>query len=317
MFLHVSVHHSVCPHLGGVTPVRSKWVGGRPVYPSQVQLGYPTSGTPIRPGRGYPPARWGYPCWGGPHLGYPLHWTWLGVPLLGVLHLGYPHQTWLGVPHLRYLPCQTWSGHTPARGTHLGTPHWTWLGGTLPRVCPCQTWLEVPLPGRYPTSGIPHQTWLEVHHLGYPHQTWLGGPTLGNPLSDLAGGYSCQERYPCWETPPQVPPIGPGWGVLHLRYPPPCQTWPGGTPARGEGTPPLVEYLIRRGRYASCVHAGGLSCCLCIYINPMTATKQPIIIVPGENWYSPDYGLGEYHIPDQSVAVADEFFVFTSVAHCN
>ena len=44
----------------------------------------------------------------------------------------------------------------------------------------------------------------------------------------------------------------------------PHRTWPGGgfTPTGGTltgGTPPQ-QYLIRRGRYASCIHAGGLSC---------------------------------------------------------
>ena len=46
----------------------------------------------------------------------------------------------------------------------------------------------------------------------------------------------------------------------------PGQDQMGGTPARSRwGTPPStgqqMEYLIHRSRYASCVHAGGLSCC--------------------------------------------------------
>ena len=71
---------------------------------------------------------------------------------------------------------------------------------------------------------------MGVPHLRSPHQTWLGGT--------LTRG-----------TPPQVPPIRPGWGVPlldlawgypkgvpHLRYP--HQTWPG-VPQQG-GTSPCV-----------------------------------------------------------------------------
>ena len=192
---------------------------------------------------------------------------------------------------------------------------------------------EVPLPGGgYPTLGTTRQTWPGGCSL-------LGGyPTLGTPLSDLARGVppawgyapirpsqgGTPVGYPLLDlaggvplpggTPSQVhPPVGPGQGVPHLRYPhpsdlargyplwgdptlgTPCQTWPGGTPGQGicprqtwpggypcGGTPPWVppctclgwiplpgggphfgkqmEYLICRGRYASCVHAGGLSC---------------------------------------------------------
>ena len=38
----------------------------------------------------------------------------------------------------------------------------------------------------------------------------------------------------------------------------PVQRW--GTPSQGWGQ--QMEYLIRRERYASCIHAGGLSCFL-------------------------------------------------------
>ena len=67
-------------------------------------------------------------------------------------------------------------------------------------------------------------------------------------------------RYP---TPlPQWTWLGctPYWGVPHLRYPPPPpQSDMAGVPHYGK----QVGYLKRRGRYASCVHAGGLSCLLC------------------------------------------------------
>ena len=70
-------------------------------------------------------------------------------------------------------------------------------------------------------------------------------------------------RYP-WQggTPPWVPPPSDlDRGVLLPGVPhfgkSPCLTW------RGGGLPHLrqeMEYLIRRCRYASCIHAGGLSC---------------------------------------------------------
>ena len=98
---------------------------------------------------------------------------------------------------------------------------------------------------------------LSVHISGggYPSQVW-GGP---HPRSGQ-GGY---------------PIPGLGWGGT------PSQVWTGGTPQTwdrvppdlGQGTlrtwdgvpPPTWNiastwHLLRGGRYASCVHAGGLSC---------------------------------------------------------
>ena len=166
MFWHVSVHQSVCPHLGG-TPARYRWgvgVSQPGGYPCQgiPHLGYPTCRTwpgwypcqggtppqvtpPVGPGRGgtparrgshlrYPPVRpaQGYPCWGVPHLGYPLSDLARRYPYWGVLHLRYPpHWTWL------------------VGGTPVGVPH---LGPPLPS----QTW-----PGGTPARGgrVPHLGW--------------------------------------------------------------------------------------------------------------------------------------------------------------
>ena len=193
MFWHVSVHKSVCPHLGG--------------YPGQVQTGAtPPWVPPIRPGGGVLLSK------GKPTSGIP-HQTWLGVPLLegGTLAGGYPT---LGTP------CQTWPGEYP------------YQGGTPPQDPPGRTWPEG-TPARGTPPLVPLSDLAGVPHLGYPCQTWLGGapaggyPTLGTPPpSDLAGGYPCQG---------------------------------------GGGTPPRVEYLIRHGRYASCVYAGELSCCNIVF----------------------------------------------------
>ena len=136
-------------------------------------------------------------------------------------------------------------GVTPARSrsSQGGSPA---RGGTPPWVPPVR-------PGGYSYQGVPH--------LRYPPSDLGRGVP---PQSDLGRGYTMLRGYP------------PGRGVPHLRwYPPsggtPPQTWLGGTPTRvcppldlaGGGVPHFwkqMEYLIRRGRYASCVHAAGLSC---------------------------------------------------------
>ena len=77
-------------------------------------------------------------------------------------------------------------------------------------------------------------------------------------LSTPRGG-----RYPSQVQPREGTPSR---GVPYLRSPPPRWTWPGGYPCWGEGVPNFgkqMVYLIRRGRYASCIHAGGLSCFKC------------------------------------------------------
>ena len=79
--------------------------------------------------------------------------------------------------------------------------------------------------GGVPTLGTPSQTWLG----GIPHPCWWGTPAR----SDRGGGTPWQ-----------------GWGTPH----PPKEEYP--LPRTGQ----QMEYLIRRGRCASCVHAGGLSC---------------------------------------------------------
>ena len=68
-----------------------------------------------------------------------------------------------------------------------------------PSVCPHLGGVPQPGPaggGGTPTGGVPN------------HQTWPGGG------GTLMGG-----------TPPQVPPVRPGWGVPHLGYPPVRPGW--------------------------------------------------------------------------------------------
>ena len=112
---------------------------------------------------------------------------------------------------------------------------WGSRGGTLPgpagegyRVWEGEPWWGGTLAGGYPPGG------------GYPGRGYPGGGTLPE-------GVPCQ-GVPWWGYPPRggYPAGGvPCWGV-------PC--W-GGTQL-GQHR----EYLLHGGRYASCVHAGGLSC---------------------------------------------------------
>ena len=78
------------------------------------------------------------------------------------------------------------------------------------------------------------------HLGGYPVQVQIGA---GVPQPHQAGGGGYQR----WGTPQPGQDIGyPRWGT----------PWQDGVPGGGQ----QMKYLIRRGRYASCVHAGGLSC---------------------------------------------------------
>ena len=166
-----------------------------------------------------------------------------------------------GVPHLRI------SGLV-ARG---GTPSQVWPGG---EGAPSPRSGGVPHPRSGP-GGTPSQVWGVPHLRGTPSdQVWMGYPPrpgMGYPLDLGWGTLWTWDRVPpqTWD---QVPP-GPGTGYPlpspGTRYPPrpgtgyPPRPGTGYPPGPGTGYPPQhsEEHLIRDGRYASCVHAGGLSCC--------------------------------------------------------
>ena len=120
--------------------------------------------------------------------------------------------------------------------------------------------------GRHPIPGYPPHlaggTPSQIQVGGYPIlDPGRGVPAQGTPLPGMGA--------PAWGTPPHLaggtpclgyPPLLPGRGAPAQGTPPP--TWQG-VPA--QGTPPPQQeqhsvYLLRGGRYASCVHAGGLSC---------------------------------------------------------
>ena len=100
----------------------------------------------------------------------------------------------------------------------------------------------------------------------------LPGPAGGGTLPGPAGGgVPWPGGYPGG-----VPWPGgyPDWGGV---------PWPGGYPGRGGtlagGGTQLAqhrEYLLHGGRYASCVHAGGLSC-LCLQLNHSWLTVKKIV----------------------------------------
>ena len=74
---------------------------------------------------------------------------------------------------------------------------------------------------------------------GYPGGGTLPGGYLGR-RGTLAAGYPAGE-YPAGGVPSHgTPPARSGWGGTQLGQ--------------------HKEYLLHGGRYASCVHAGGLSC---------------------------------------------------------
>ena len=125
-------------------------------------------------------------------------------------------------------------GYLPWLGsTYLGQGVPTLARGYLP-------WLGVPtLAGRGTYLG--HRGTC----LGWGYPPWPGGylPWLGVPTLAGRGTY-----------------LGQGGTYLGWEW---YLPWPGGT-YLGQGYPLLPgqhrEYLLCSGRYASCVHAGGLSC---------------------------------------------------------
>ena len=257
-----TVFTGVCLSTGGVPGPprgvpRSRYPPGG--YPGQVPPpprgggggGGGGPGTP-RGGSGYPPLGGvpgpGYPPWGGTRVRYPPG----GYPGLGTPPGGGGPGTPPGrVPRSGYPPGG--SGYPPG-----------WGG----------TWVRYTPRGGVPRSGYP------PGGSGYPP----GGGVPGSGTPPGEGG-----------TQVQVPPPGgvpgsgtpPGRGVPRSGYPPGgtrVRYPPGGVP--GSGTPPGVprsgypprggyltrvgqqkEYSLHGGRYASCVHAGGLSCVLLSLFN--------------------------------------------------
>ena len=125
-----------------------------------------------------------------------------------------------------------------------------------------------PPPGGYRGLGTPPRG---VPRSGYPPwggtEVWVpprGGtqvrvppPQGGTQVRYPPGGYQVRG------TEVQVPPP-PGGGGTEVRVPPRGGTPSPGTPRGGTRVGQQKEYSLHGGRYASCVHAGGLSCLLFI-----------------------------------------------------
>ena len=142
-------------------------------------------------------------------------------------------------------------GGTPVRSRGWGVPHpRSGCGGTPSQVWPVG-W-GVPIPGL--AGGVPHP---RSRGRGYPIPG-LDGGYPGYPPTRSGQGTPLTRSE--WGTPPDL-----GWG--------PPWTWDGVPPSSDLGWGTLLdlgwgtlldlghsEHLLRGGRYASCVHAGGLPC---------------------------------------------------------
>ena len=127
-------------------------------------------------------------------------------------------------------------------------------------------------------------------YLGYPGQVRTGVEgtwATPRPGQDRGGGYLGYPQARSGQGVPRVPPgARSGWEGTHdtpprpgqdggyLRYPP-SQVRMGGYPGTGQH----MEYLISGGQYASCIHAGGLSCLVCLFIMPSSGTYLILYLV--------------------------------------
>ena len=205
----------------------------------------------------------------GTGWGTPLCQDWMKYPLLGldggtsiVTGWGTPIGTGWVPPCVRTgwsTLCSDWMGVFPLwldgvphpADSDWGVPHLVDVGDTL--GYPIRTgW------GTSPSGldGVP----LCWDRMGIPPSGLVVYPPIGTgwdiPCWDWMGVHP-----PCWDWMGLLP-IGTGWGTLLSgldgvpQFPP---FWlDGGSPPHQE-TKQQSEHLLRNGRYASCVHAGGLS----------------------------------------------------------
>ena len=141
----------------------------------------------------------------------------------------------------------SWGGGVPCRGV----PCHVQLGGYPARSSQRGALLGGTLLGGYPVRGVPYQG----------ISCW-GVTLLGHTLP----GHTLPGRYPAMAV--------PCWGGTQVgMVPPPTRSGPGGTQL-GQHR----EFLLHGGRYASCVHAGGLSCCNILNTH-WTNIKSPLNIL--------------------------------------
>ena len=164
---------------------------------------------------------------------------------------GYPSQVWMvgGVPQ----PGLDGGGGTPVRsGWYGGYPSQVWMVRYPAR----SWWWGVPQPGldgwEVPQPGLDGG--------GYPSQVWMVGGTWSTLPSQvwMVGGVPSVPPWPGLDGArvPRVPPSP--WLDGYSPHPPPHHDWMGYPPPPHQHS----KHLLRSRRYASCVHAGGLSCIL-------------------------------------------------------
>ena len=146
------------------------------------------------------------------------------------------------------------------------------------------------IPGGVPISHNALQHYPEFHGT----DTWGGGTWPGPARGYPAWGVPCRGvpclvgvlclggcpagGYPARGYPHRVPPARSGWGVpcqggTQVGYPP-SQVRRGGTQLGQQ-----KEYSLHGGRYASCVHAEGLSCLL--YVKELKRVYNALPICSG------------------------------------
>ena len=167
---------------------------------------------------------------------------------------GTPSQVWLGGGGT---PSQVWQGGYSIPGLAGGVPH-PKSGWGYP-ISGLDTSWDTPLPWTW--DGVPPGPGM-----GYPPRPGTGYPPTwdGVPAPRPGTGYPLG-----WGTPQtwnRAPPPDMGWGT------PPDLRW--GTPL--PQTDQHSEHLLHGGRYASCVHAGGLSC-FQLFLPTHPFTTPPLI----------------------------------------
>ena len=104
-------------------------------------------------------------------------------------------------------------------------------------------------------GSTPSQVWRG----GYPSQVWMGGYPIPGLDRGVPHAGVPPIQVPGQDGVPGVPPPNTKMG-----YPPSAGWDTPPPPGQDRGVPQLEQhgvYLLRGGRYASHVHAGGLSCC--------------------------------------------------------
>ena len=185
---------------------------------------------------------------GGGTLSQVWHW---GYPIPGLMVGGgvpYPRSDGGGYPIPGLMvgwstPSQVWwwgLGVPNPRSGYWGVPHLRSDGGGYP--IPGLDGGGYPIPGLM-VGGTPSQVWMVRVPRVSPSEVWFVG-VPGEPPPWLDG----------------VPPTMTGWGTPSMI---------------GWGSPPPhqhSEHLLHGGRHASCVHAGGLSCCIYLLIQSLSAS---------------------------------------------